>query len=96
MLRATPGNRTRVAESRGKELTPRAECSPYVCRVALARLRRSSAHGRRLRLRLGGGLLRSEQRLLRGDIVYGRGAFRPSGAADRNETQPERSWPRLV
>ena len=28
MPRATPGNRTRMAESRGKELTPRPECSP--------------------------------------------------------------------
>ena len=28
MPRATPGNRTRMTESRGKELTPRPECSP--------------------------------------------------------------------
>ena len=30
MPRATPGNRTRMAESRGNELTPRSECSPIV------------------------------------------------------------------
>ena len=46
MPRATPGNRTRMAESRGKELTPRPECSPVTLTLfqATTRERRSRCH----------------------------------------------------